>query len=88
MKILVIAAGKPSLDFAKIGIEEYCKRLSRYAKLELKFVKDGSSDEVSSRLLEASRGLCRQAGKMATKQHQKCSLSHRSRGRTQPATAR
>lgn len=59
MKILVIAAGKPSLEFAKIGIEEYCKRLGRYAKLELKYVKDGSSDEVSARLLEASRGCLR-----------------------------
>lgn len=59
MKILVVAAGKPALPFAKIGIEEYLKRLTRYGSVELKLVKDGSSEEVSERLLEASKGCFR-----------------------------
>lgn len=59
MKILVIAAGKPALPFAKTGIEEYLKRLTRYGNVELKLVKDGTSEEVSARLLEASKGCYR-----------------------------
>lgn len=59
MKILVIAAGKPALHFAKSGIDEYLKRLTRYGSVELKLIKDGPSAEVSTRLLEASRGCLR-----------------------------
>lgn len=59
MKILVIAAGKPALAFAKLGIEEYLKRLTRYGNVELKLVKDGSSQDVSQRLLDASKGCLR-----------------------------
>ncbi len=56
MKIAVIAAGKPALPFAKTGIEEYLKRLRRYGNVELKLVRDGSSEEVSARLRDASEG--------------------------------
>lgn len=59
MKILIIAAGKPALPFAKTGIEEYLKRLTRYGNVELKLVKDGTSEDVSARLLEASKGCYR-----------------------------
>lgn len=59
MKILIIAAGKPALPFAKIGIDTYLKRLTRYGSVELKLVKDGSSADVSERLLSASEGCLR-----------------------------
>lgn len=59
MKIYIIAAGKPALSFAKMGIEEYLKRLRRYGQVELRLVKDGASADVSARLLEASEGCLR-----------------------------
>lgn len=55
MHIRIIVAGKPGLAYAKSGVEEYLKRLSREA-VELISVKAGSSDEVSARLLEKSAG--------------------------------
>lgn len=56
MKILILAAGKPALAYAKTGVQEYAKRLTRYAPVELRYVRDGSSADVSARLLEASEG--------------------------------
>ena len=50
----IIVAGKPALKFAKDGTAEYLKRLSRYGKYKLTHIKDGSSEDVSKRLLEAS----------------------------------
>ncbi len=37
MRLLIPAAGKPALDYAKEGIEEYLKRLKHHgqARLEL-----------------------------------------------------
>lgn len=54
MILKVIVAGKASHAYAKTGIEEYLKRLRRYGKVELSFVKDGDSDAVSERLLKAA----------------------------------
>ncbi len=59
MQIRVIVAGKPALAYAKAGIEEYVKRLSRHGGCDVVSVKAGPSDEVSARLLEASRGCYR-----------------------------
>ncbi len=59
MKFLVIHAGKPALAFAKAGIEEYLKRLSRHGNYELRAVKDGDRIAVSERLLDASEGCYR-----------------------------
>jgi len=56
MHYQVIAAGKASLSYAKSGIEEYSKRLRRYGRYEIKYIKDGTSDAVSQRLFEASAG--------------------------------
>jgi 23S rRNA (pseudouridine1915-N3)-methyltransferase len=55
MRVRVIAAGKPALAYAKAGVDEYLKRLSRFGAYELVTVKAGSSDEVSARLLERSQ---------------------------------
>lgn len=54
MQIRVIVAGKPALHYAKSGVEEYLKRLSRFGQYELIIVKAGSQDVVSARLLERS----------------------------------
>ena len=59
MKHQIIAAGKPALAYAKSGVEEYLKRLKRYGSFELKHIKDGKSEDVSKRLLDASKGSIR-----------------------------
>ena len=59
MHLRVIVAGKPALAYAKAGVEEYVKRLSRHGGCELVVVKAGSRDEVSARLLEKSQGCYR-----------------------------
>lgn len=59
MRIRLIVAGKPALAYAKAGVDEYLKRLSRFGSYELVTVKAGSSDEVSARLLERSEGCFR-----------------------------
>ena len=56
MQIRLIVAGKPALAYAKTGVEEYMKRLSRGGTCELVVIKPGTSDDVSGRLLEASSG--------------------------------
>jgi len=44
MKHTIIAAGKPALKYAKDGVAEYMKRLSRYGSFQLQHVKDGTSE--------------------------------------------
>ena len=61
MNVRIIVAGKPSLAYARSGVEEYLKRLSRFGGHELVTVKAGSRDEVSQRLLEKSAGCYRVA---------------------------
>ena len=52
----IIVAGKPSLAYAKAGVEEYLKRLTRFGGCELVVVKAGKREETSARLLERSQG--------------------------------
>jgi len=59
MKHTILAAGKPALGYAKTGVAEYLKRLTRYGSYELKHIKDGSSEDVSQRLKAASEGSLR-----------------------------
>ncbi len=56
MNIRIYAAGKPALKYARAGIEEYLKRLRRYAKIELIYLKAGASEVVSADLLARSEG--------------------------------
>ena len=51
----IFAAGKPALAYAKSGIEEYLKRLKRGSKVEIFYLKTGSSESVSCNLLERSK---------------------------------
>jgi 23S rRNA (pseudouridine1915-N3)-methyltransferase len=55
MRVRIIVAGKPALAYAKAGVDEYLKRLSRFGTHELVTVKAGGRDEVSARLLERSQ---------------------------------
>jgi 23S rRNA (pseudouridine1915-N3)-methyltransferase len=59
MKHTILAAGKPALGYAKTGVAEYLKRLTRYGSYDLKHIKDGSSEDVSQRLKAASEGSLR-----------------------------
>lgn len=61
MQIRVIVAGKPALAYAKAGVEEYLKRLSRFSGHEMVVIKAGNRDDVSTRLLERSQGCFRVA---------------------------
>jgi 23S rRNA (pseudouridine1915-N3)-methyltransferase len=61
MQIRLIVAGKPALDYAKAGMDEYLKRLTRAGGHELVVIKAGNRDEVSARLLERSKGCFRVA---------------------------
>ncbi len=59
MQFRLIVAGKPALAYAKAGVDEYLKRMSRFGGCELVTVKAGTSEEVSARLLEKSQGCYR-----------------------------
>ncbi|MEI6676080.1 MAG: 23S rRNA (pseudouridine(1915)-N(3))-methyltransferase RlmH [Verrucomicrobiota bacterium] len=61
MQVRIIVAGKPALAYAKSGVEEYLRRLSRMGSYELVCLKAGPSAEVSARLLERSQGCFRVA---------------------------
>ncbi|MBO1436342.1 23S rRNA (pseudouridine(1915)-N(3))-methyltransferase RlmH [Meiothermus sp. CFH 77666] len=56
MKLRVCVIGKPKLAYAKAGVEEYTRRLQRYGKLELLYLKEGIPVQEGQRLLEASEG--------------------------------
>ena len=53
----IIAAGKPALEFARIGIDEYLRRLQGFGKAEIHFVKPGA--RMHERMLELSDGTFR-----------------------------
>lgn len=59
MQVRIIVAGKPALAYAKAGVDEYLRRLSRGGGYELVVIKSGGREEVSARLLERSQGCYR-----------------------------
>ncbi len=59
MEILVIAAAKPSIAYARQGVEFFVERLKPLGKVDIRYVKAGTSEDVSARLLKASEGCLR-----------------------------
>lgn len=59
MQVRIIVAGKPALNHAKMAVDDYLKRLTRYGGYELIIVKAGDKEDVSERLLQASAGCYR-----------------------------
>lgn len=60
MKWQIAAVGKPSLAYAKRGVEEYEKRLRRYAPVSIDLLpKDLGQDQNSALLLAKSEGSLR-----------------------------
>lgn len=59
MDFMVLAADKPTLAYARQGVQFFEERLRPLGKVSIRYVKGGSSGEVSARLLEASKGCLR-----------------------------
>ncbi len=59
MEISIIVAGKPALAYAKEGVAFFQQRLRPLGKVSLHYLKAGSSEEVSARLISASQGALR-----------------------------
>ena len=60
MKWQILTIGKPSLAYAKSGVDEYLKRMQRYTKLEIKSIAKEAGKEKNSRaLLDASNSCFR-----------------------------
>lgn len=59
MNMLVLAAGRPAIGYAREGVDFFMKRLKPFRSVDLLYVKAGSSEETSERLLRAAEGsLC------------------------------
>ena len=52
----ILAVGKPALPWAKQGIDDYLSRCTRYAKVEIDYLKDGPRPQVEERFLKSSEG--------------------------------
>lgn len=52
----IVAIGKPSLDWARAGTADYARRLTRYGRTEIEYLKEGTVAQNSERLLKASAG--------------------------------
>lgn len=59
MRYLICTVGKPKLEYARLGVQEYLGRLKRYGRVEWIQVKEGSQTQEGERLLEASQGMLR-----------------------------
>jgi 23S rRNA (pseudouridine1915-N3)-methyltransferase len=54
MKWCLVTVGRPSLQWAKLAVDDYLSRLNRFTQTEWKPVREGSAAEVSRRVIEAS----------------------------------
>lgn len=59
MRWHIIAIGKPKLEFARLGIEEYAARLKPFVPVTLHYLKATSRAGESLALLERSKGMLR-----------------------------
>ena len=59
MRWQVFAIGKPRLDFAKLGVEDYAARMRPFAQLKMSYLKSGTQSGESDLLLERSKGMLR-----------------------------
>lgn len=59
MKWTILSVGKPALPWAREASADYLKRLSRWANVECKVIRDGDPASVTQRMLEASEGTWR-----------------------------
>jgi 23S rRNA (pseudouridine1915-N3)-methyltransferase len=59
MRWHLFVIGKPKLDFAKLGVEEYAARLKPFASVEIEYLKAASREKESQALLDRSEGMFR-----------------------------
>ncbi len=59
MRWEVFAIGKPKLDYARIGIDEYVSRMRPFAQVKMNWLKASTQAGESSLLLERSKGMFR-----------------------------
>ena len=59
MRWQVFAIGKPRLDFARIGIDEYAARMRPFAPVRMNYLKASTQAGESLALLERSKGMLR-----------------------------
>ena len=59
MRWNIFAIGKPRLDFARLGIEEYVARLRPFAPVQLHWLKASTQAGESLALVERSKGMLR-----------------------------
>jgi 23S rRNA (pseudouridine1915-N3)-methyltransferase len=59
MRWHIIAIGKPKLEFARLGIEEYAARLKPFVPVTVHYLKATSSQTESQALLDRSKGMLR-----------------------------
>ena len=59
MRWQVFAIGKPRLDFARLGVEEYASRMRPFAPLQMNWLKATTQAGESLALVERSKGMLR-----------------------------
>jgi 23S rRNA (pseudouridine1915-N3)-methyltransferase len=59
MRWHLFVIGKPKLDFAKLGVEEYAARLRPFVSVKIEYIKAVSREAESLALLERSKGMFR-----------------------------
>lgn len=59
MQTLILAVNKPALAYAKAGVAFYEERLRPLGKVEIRYVKEGSANDVADAMLRASEGYVR-----------------------------
>jgi len=52
----ILAVGKPALPWARQGIDDYLARCTRYAKVELEYLRDAPRPQLEERFLKDSGG--------------------------------
>jgi len=58
MRWHILAIGKPKLEYARLGVQEYVERLKPFVPVEISFIKAGTHGE-SMALLERSKAMFR-----------------------------
>jgi 23S rRNA (pseudouridine1915-N3)-methyltransferase len=59
MRWHIFAIGKPKLEFARLGLEDYASRVKPFAPIELHYLKGSTAAGESQALLERSKAMFR-----------------------------
>ncbi len=59
MRWHILAIGKPKLEYARLGVEEYLGRLKPFVPAEISYLKASNSPDESAALLERSKAMFR-----------------------------